>query len=242
MEQNKFCSASAVEISQHTEVDSCQQIFKGTAFQIQLGGCDNFWVIGKDRRQKIPLQECQQEHHKSTAEGDSYRYKECLCGAADIVCPDVLRNKSGKGRHKTHGYQRKENKKFFRDADAGRSNNPQGIEDGCNDQKGYRYLKILGGNGQPQRNDSADSAFLFEVRKFQAEGQAMLFGIFHIDNGEEKAACLGDDCCKSRTCCGHMKQSYKNQIQNDVDGAGDQYKQNGDLELPMPRKIPLTEL
>ena len=53
----------------------------------------------------------------------------------------------------------------------------------------------------------------------------MLFGVFHIDNGEEKAACLCNDCCQCRACCGHMKQSYKNQIQNDIDGAGDQYKQ-----------------
>ena len=106
------------------------------------------------------MQECQQEHHESTAERDSYCYKECLCGAADVVCPNVLRNKSGKGRHEAHGYQRKENKKFFRNADAGGSNNPQRVEDGCNDQKRYRYLKILRGNGQTQRNDSADSAFL----------------------------------------------------------------------------------
>lgn len=34
LKQNEFCSASAVEIPQHTEVDGCQQIFKGTAFQI----------------------------------------------------------------------------------------------------------------------------------------------------------------------------------------------------------------
>ena len=171
------------------------------------------------------MQECQQEHHESTAERDSHCYKECLCGAADIVCPNVLRNKSGKGRHEAHGYQRKENKKFFCDANAGGSNNAQRVEDGCNDQKGYRYLKILRGNGQTQRNDSADSAFLPEVRKFQAEGQAMLFGVFHINNGEEKAACLCNDRCQCRTCCGHVEQPNKNKVQNDINGTGNQYKQ-----------------
>lgn len=73
----------------------------------------NFRVIGKDRCQKIPLQECQQEYHNPQQKEILTATKNAFVAPADVVCPNVLRNESGKGRHETHRYQRQENKKIF---------------------------------------------------------------------------------------------------------------------------------
>ena len=162
---------------------------------------------------KSPLQECQQEYHKSAAEGDSYRYKECLCGAADVVCPNVLRNESGKGTDmKLIGTNARKTKSFSAMPTLAEATTPRELRIDVMIKKDTVTWKSCAAIGRPKEMILRTAPFCLKSESFRGGKAGDAFWcISYRQWRRKKLLCLCNDCCQCRACCGHMKQSYKNQ-------------------------------
>ena len=150
--------AQSVEIAEHTEREGDNEVFKGTALEIQRGLGDHVRFLRKDACKQVSAEKGEEKHGNTEGKGDAARLKECAGGPFGVSVADILRDKSGKGGQEGHGNNGQKHKQFFRDPDARRFCQTDVVDDGGDNEKGYADEKILQGDGR-----APTAAMLFTV-------------------------------------------------------------------------------
>lgn len=97
---NKAGFSEPVEISEHTERNRNEDIFKRTTFEIKRGGGYNVCVGAENRREQVTAEEGKEEHCRAESERHRACRKQGFGRSRKIAAPFVLSNESGERRQK----------------------------------------------------------------------------------------------------------------------------------------------
>ena len=190
----------------------------GVGFQILGRRCRHLRISGEDPGERHSVEEGSQCHEHADAQRRHHPDVQRLPGTGHLSGAGVLRHKGGHGLHERGGHQHDEGAHALGTSHTGGGDEPQGVDDGHDDEKGDPHEEVLQRDGKAQPGDPADHRQIRpHVPPVKFEGQLSSPDDLQGDqHGDE----LGKDGGQRRAGSPHLEHRHQKQISQDIDPGG----------------------